>query len=159
MPDDYIKIDDIHFDITEHEQLVQLKAENKIKTGDVEITKFDIHDGTLLPGAEFEILDENKEVILSGVTDENGLFKFKLETGKYYYKETVAPTLNGTEYVLDEEAYPFEIKENGEIVKCKAPNRKRISPRTSATIGGFGLAIALGTLGGAGYFIRRRNRI
>ena len=159
MPDNYIKIDDIHFDITEHKQVIQLKAENKIKTGKVEITKFDIHDGTLLPGAEFEILDKDKNVILSGVTDENGLFKFQLETGKYYYKETVAPTLNGTEYVLDEEVYPFEIKEDGEIVKCKAPNRKRISPKTSATIGGFGLAIALGTLGGAGYFIRRRNRI
>ena len=157
MPDNYVKIDDIHFNITEHKQVIQLKAENKIKTGKVEITKFDIHDGTLLPGAEFEILDKDKNVILSGVTDENGLFKFQLETGKYYYKETVAPTLNGTQYVLDEEMYPFEIKEDGEIVKCKAPNRKRISPKTSATIGGFGLAIALGTLGGAGYFIRRRK--
>lgn len=157
MPDNYVKIDDIHFNITAHKQVIQLKAENKIKTGKVEITKFDIHDGTLLPGAEFEILDKDKNVILSGVTDENGLFKFQLETGKYYYKETVAPTLNGTQYVLDEEMYPFEIKEDGEIVKCKAPNRKRISPKTSATIGGFGLAIALGTLGGAGYFIRRRK--
>ena len=93
MPDNYVKIDDIHFNITAHKQVIQLKAENKIKTGKVEITKFDIHDGTLLPGAEFEILDKDKNVILSGVTDENGLFKFQLETGKYYYKETVAPTL------------------------------------------------------------------
>lgn len=157
LPDNFIEVDDIIFDITENEVVIELKAENEVKTGITEITKFDIHDGTLLPGAEFEILDEDKNVILDGVTDENGLFSFTLETGKYYYKETLAPTLNGTEYVLDEEAYPFEIKENGEIVKCKAPNKKKIVPKTSASVGGYGIALALTTLGGTTFYFRKRK--
>ncbi|WP_304427844.1 collagen binding domain-containing protein [uncultured Clostridium sp.] len=157
LPDNFIEVDDIIFDITESEVVIELKAENEVKTGITEITKFDIHDGTLLPGAEFEILDEDKNVILDGVTDENGLFSFTLETGKYYYKETLAPTLNGTEYVLDEEAYPFEIKENGEIVKCKAPNKKKIVPKTSASVGGYGIALALTTLGGTTFYFRKRK--
>lgn len=157
LPDNFVEVDDILFDITENEVVIQLKAENEVKTGKTEITKFDIHDGTLLPGAEFEILDEDKNVILDGVTDENGLFSFTLETGKYYYKETLAPTLNGTEYVLDEEAYPFEIKENGEIVKCKAPNRKKVVPKTSASVGGYGVALALVALGGTTFYFRKRK--
>ena len=97
---------------------------------------------------------------MSGITDENGLFKFKLGAGKYYYKETQAPVFEGTEYILDEEEYPFEIKENGEIVKCKAPNRKRVMPKTSlnAPLVGIGVGIAVILISGVFIFYRRRKK-
>lgn len=156
-PHDFIPIKDIYFEILEDGQIVNLDVINQAATGKVEITKVDIHDGELLPGAKFEILDENKNVILEGVTDENGLFSFTLGLGKYYYKETEAPNLNGTEYILDENEYPFEIKENGEIVKCKAPNKKRQIPKTAAELGGAGTAMALTTLLGTFYLLKKRK--
>ena len=160
IPANFNAVEDIYFDITTDGDVFETEVENSIKTGDVEITKFDIHDGTLLPNAHFEILDENKNVVLSGITDENGLFKFKLGAGKYYYKETQAPVFEGTEYILDEEEYPFEIKENGEIVKCKAPNRKRVMPKTSlnAPLVGIGVGIAVILISGVFIFYRRRKK-
>ncbi|WP_269154545.1 MSCRAMM family protein, partial [Bacillus paramobilis] len=46
--------------------------------------------------------------------------KFKLPYGKYTYKETIAP--NG--YVINEETFSFEIKENGEIIKHIVQDKK-----------------------------------
>lgn len=144
IPDNFMEVEDVFFDIVNDGDTFKTTLINEIKTGDVEITKVDVHDGTLLPNAHFEILDKDKKVILSGITDENGLFKFKLSAGKYYYKETQAPVFEGTEYVLDEGEYPFEIKENGEIVKCKAPNKKKVAPKTSQIgIGGIGVGIGV----------------
>ncbi|WP_242257538.1 collagen binding domain-containing protein, partial [Bacillus cereus group sp. BfR-BA-01379] len=40
--------------------------------------------------------------------------------GKYTYKETIAP--NG--YVINEETFSFEIKENGEIIKHIVQDKK-----------------------------------
>lgn len=160
IPANFNAVEDIYFDITTDGDVFETEVENSIKTGDVEITKFDIHDGTLLPNAHFEILDENKNIVLSGITDENGLFKFKLAAGKYYYKETQAPVFEGTEYVLDEGEYPFEIKEDGEIVKCKAPNKKRVAPKTSlnAPLMGVGIGIVIILISTVFIFYRRRSR-
>ena len=157
IPTNFNAVEDIYFDITTDGDIFETEVENSIKTGDVEITKFDIHDGTLLPNAHFEILDENKNIVLSGITDENGLFKFKLGAGKYYYKETQAPVFEGTEYILDEGEYPFEIKENGEIVKCKAPNKKRVTPKTSvnAPLVGVGIGIVVILISAIFIFYRR----
>lgn len=158
LPHDFKVIEATHFDITENEQSVETTIINEAVPGEVEITKFDVHDGELLPGAHFQILDEDKNVILEGVTDDKGLFKFKLGIGKYYYKETQAPSLNGTQYILDENEYPFEIKEKGEVVKCKAPNKKRDIPKTNAGVGSLGIPAAVGGMLGAVYVLRKRRK-
>ena len=62
----------------------------------------------------------NKERSSKRKTDEKGVAKFKLPYGKYTYKETIAP--NG--YVINEETFAFEIKENGEIIKHIVKNKK-----------------------------------
>ena len=93
--------------------------ENKLIRGTVEITKTDVNTGKPLPNTGIEIFDEDGNIIIQGRTDENGVFRFTLRYGKYYYREFDAP--DG--YLIDENKYPFEIKENGEVVKCQMTNQ------------------------------------
>ncbi len=66
--------------------------ENHIGEGEMELTKQDVSTGELLPNAKFKIYAEDKKtVVTKGITDENGIAKFKLEIGKYYYQEYEAP--------------------------------------------------------------------
>ena len=74
--------------------------------------------GELLPNCEFEILDENKRQITTGITDENGIATFSLGYGKYFYHEIAAPE----EYIIDDTLYPFEITEEGVSVYAEMTN-------------------------------------
>ncbi|MFB5547454.1 MSCRAMM family protein, partial [Bacillus cereus] len=69
---------------------------------------------------EFTIYNEQGKEVVKGKTNEQGIAKFKLPYGKYTYKETIAP--NG--YVVNEETFAFEIKENGEILKHIVQDKK-----------------------------------
>ena len=89
-------------------------------SGKLEITKTDVADGTLLPNAGFRVYDENKNVIVEGYTNEQGVATFELGYGKYYYQEFDAPE----GYLIDETLFPFEIKADGEIVKAEMTNKK-----------------------------------
>ena len=97
---------------------------NQPKTGEFVLTKSDITDGKLLPGVGFRIRNEAGEIVVEGYTDENGEFRATLRIGKYTYEE-FAP-LDG--YIADTEQYPFEIKENGEIVKAEMTNEREPEP-------------------------------
>ncbi|OFD76125.1 VaFE repeat-containing surface-anchored protein [Bacillus mycoides] len=103
---------------------------NKVK-GDLEITKVDVADGNnKLPNAEFTIYNEAGKEVVKGKTDDKGIAKFeKLPFGKYTYKETVAPK----GYILNEETFSFEIKENGQIIKHIVKDEKIPSIKTTAT--------------------------
>ena len=89
-------------------------------SGKLEITKTDVADGTLLPYAGFRVYDENKNVIVEGYTNEQGVATFELGYGKYYYQEFDAPE----GYLIDETLFLFEIKADGEIVKAEMTNKK-----------------------------------
>ena len=95
--------------------------ENEQNTIPFEITKTDISTGELIPDCTFEILNENNEQVITGTTDENGIAKFQLAIGKYFYREISAPDI----YEIDDSAYPFEITENDDIVKAKMTNKKK----------------------------------
>lgn len=86
-----------------------------------EITKTDVSTGELIPDCTFEILDENKNNVVTGVTDENGIAHFNLKYGKYFYREISAPEI----YEIDNTPYPFEITEEGVTVKAKMTNKKK----------------------------------
>ena len=86
-----------------------------------EITKTDVSTGELIPDCTFEILDENKNKVVTGVTDENGIAHFNLKYGKYFYREISAPEI----YEIDNTPYPFEITENDDIVKAEMTNKKK----------------------------------
>lgn len=108
-------------------KLVEQQAEfvvdfdNEQNTIPFEITKTDISTGELIPDCTFEILNENKEQVITGTTDENGIAKFQLAIGKYFYREISAPDI----YEIDDNPYPFEITENDDIVKAEMTNKKK----------------------------------
>ncbi|PFN19076.1 SpaA isopeptide-forming pilin-related protein [Bacillus cereus] len=120
----------IPFSISEQGKTIMLTAKNKHITGELEISKVDIADGkNNLPNAEFTIFNEEGKEVAKGKTDENGIAKFKLPYGKYTYKETFAP--DG--YLLNEEIFPFEIKEDGQIIKHTVKDQKKPTPPTPET--------------------------
>jgi uncharacterized surface anchored protein len=106
------------FSITEDGQVVKAEMTNRKIQGTLELTKKDVSTGELLPNAKFRIYDEDGNVVAEGVTDENGLAVFELTYGKYTYQEYEAPE----GYVIDETRFPFEIKEDGEVVKAEMTN-------------------------------------
>ena len=67
-------------------------------------------DGTALTGATFQILDENKNVVVEAlhINSTEGE-KVELAVGTYYLKETKAPA----NYVLNTELIEFRVTENG----------------------------------------------
>ena len=93
---------------------------NKPGTSKLELTKKDVSDGKLLPNAKFRIKDKDGNVVATGVTDGNGLAAFTLRYGKYTYQEYEAPK----GYLIDEREFPFEIKEDGKVVKATMTNEK-----------------------------------
>ncbi|HFR4219399.1 VaFE repeat-containing surface-anchored protein [Bacillus cereus] len=131
-PNGYVLVKEpIMFEIKEHGKIIELLAVNHLIKGDLEITKVDVADGNnKLQNAEFTIYNEAGKEVVKGKTDDKGIAKFeKLPFGKYTYKETVAPK----GYVLNEETFSFEIKENGQIIKHIVKDEKIPSIETKAT--------------------------
>lgn len=94
---------------------------NMPTTGELELTKKDVSDGKLLAGVGFRIRNAQGEIVAEGYTNEYGVARFHLRCGIYTYQE-FDPLDN---YLLDDTAYPFEIKENDEIVKAVMTNEKK----------------------------------
>lgn len=107
------------------------------KRGGIEITKVDIVDDTPLPNTLIRITDEDGNVVnaaffdkdgnvyeapFEGYTDENGIIKFSLPEGNYFYQEVKAP--DG--YLIDTTPYPFTIL-NDEIVKATMKDERKVS--------------------------------
>lgn len=89
------------------------KGDNTITNGKASISKIDATNAKGVAGATIEILDMNDNIIISGITDENGKFYFdRPQAGVYKFHEIVAP--NG--YILNEEMFTFEVTEQGSII-------------------------------------------
>ncbi|MED1406017.1 SpaA isopeptide-forming pilin-related protein [Bacillus mycoides] len=119
------------FQIKQDGEIIKHIVKDKRIEGSLEITKVDVADGNnKLPGAEFEIYDEQGTLVVQGKTNEQGIAKFdKLPAGKYTYKETIAP--NG--YLINEETFHFEIKNDGDIIKHTVQDKKKEVPPSLET--------------------------
>ena len=107
-------------------------ASDSLGEGDT-FKKTDIFTGETIPNCTFEILDENKNVLLHTTTDNNGTGYIPydiLENGKtYYLKEISAPGI----YDINEELHDFvasyEVTEDGKVnwtgEKIKVNNRRK----------------------------------
>ena len=150
-PEGYVLSDEIFtVQISENGAVIELgNLENKPITGELELTKKDISDGKLLPGAGFRIKDTDGNVVAEEYTDENGLAKFTLRYGKYTYEEFDAPE----GYRIDTTPHEFEITEDGHIAKAEMTNEKLPTPDVPQTgdESNLGFWIGLGSiaLGGA----------
>ena len=135
-PSGFVKDDGYYFfKITEDGETVTVENKagvgfaNKPAKGELEITKRDVADGTLLPNAGFRIKDADGNIVVEGRTDENGIARFTLRVGKYTYEEFDAPE----GYLIDTTPHEFEITENGQIVKAEMTDKKEPVPDNPKT--------------------------
>ena len=124
-PEGYLLSDTIlEANITENDATVKANPESisntKIK-GSFELTKIDLSTSKPLANSKIAVYTEDGALVEEKITDKNGIAKFKdLPYGKYYFIEAEAPS----GYVKNNEKHPFEIKENGKIVKDTLENEK-----------------------------------
>ncbi|MDO4282847.1 MAG: SpaA isopeptide-forming pilin-related protein, partial [Clostridia bacterium] len=100
------------FKLTENNQIITKKVVNKLSEGKLKIIKVD-ENNKPLEGVTFNILDENKNVIDTIITNKDGIAESKeLKMGTYYYQEISAPS----GIIVDNTMYKFVISENGQNV-------------------------------------------
>ena len=78
------------------------------------LEKEDSFTKDVIEGVKFEILDEDKSVIYTGITNKTGILEVPIllfENGKkYYYREIEAPDMYNLTKDKKEELYEFEVK-------------------------------------------------
>lgn len=118
--DGYIMVPDFNVNIDKKGDFVyDLKDEKKSK---LIFTKLDFSTSKAVPDTLIEIYNSNDELVFKGRTDKNGKIEVEnLDIGKYYILEKDAPKY----YVLNKEKMPFEVKENGEVIKCNMENHRK----------------------------------
>ncbi len=152
VPNDNLVLDTnkYEFELTYKDQYTEVVSKsfnilNKYKKGSLAFTKTDLSTGKVLPNTLIEIYTENDVLIFSGRTDGDGkIIITDLPVGKYTIVEKEAPE----GYVLDQEQkIPFEIMENGQIVKANMTNQAVEVPNTglneSKTINVIGVILTL----------------
>lgn len=115
-----------------------VSIDNDRMKGSIKVIKTDGKTEETLEGVEFDLLDENKQVIGSYVTDENGeIYIGGLDIGIYYLKETKA--LKGYKLMNDLEKVVISTDGLDKIVNVKNYKEKtRITVTTDTTITGSG---------------------
>lgn len=115
-PDGYVLDSTVHSITIAVSQTYQATLADKPITGTFAFTKTDIADNTPLPDCVISIANvKTGKVVFTGKTDSDGKLVFKdLPVGDYTYQEVSAPP----KYILNTKAYPFSIKENGQVVKA-----------------------------------------
>lgn len=116
-----------HFELTEVDNKTAIVYKsfsilNRYKKGELEFTKKDLVSGEAIPNTKIEIYTDSDELVFSGVTDKDGKIIIKdLPVNQKFYILEIEPA---TGYIKTDEKMYFEIKEDGEIVKCTMTNEK-----------------------------------
>lgn len=174
-PKGYLVASDIEFEVTETYEIQEVRMIDDVRKGQVIINKIDEYTGEVLSGVEFEIRDEDGNVIETLVTDENGYAKSQLldiayfENGeykadrKYYLVETKAKE----GYLLDEMVYEivFDGKKDEEVIEVvfdliNRPDIPYENPKTgdSSNIVLFGILGLMSLLSIVGLTLGKKKR-
>lgn len=123
-PEGYVLNEALHYvSVTEDEEVIEVELINKLIEGSVRLTKVDAeYPANKLTGAVFELyvdtdkdqkLTEKDELVGEIPEISEGIYQTDgLLYGRYFVKEKTAPE----GFKLDENAYYFEISEDGKIV-------------------------------------------
>ena len=114
-----------------HEQITELKLENKLVRGNVKLIKTDKANGAKLAGAGFDLYDPDGNVIGSYITDQNGVLLIENLPYGFGYKLVESKAPEG--YTLKKTELSFDITENGATVELSAVNEKTPPPENPKT--------------------------
>ncbi|MEG1343932.1 MAG: SpaA isopeptide-forming pilin-related protein [Clostridia bacterium] len=139
------------FNIQENNQLIKKTVINKKLVGGIKILKLDKGTKTPIAGVTFDILNEQKQVIGTIITNDNGVAKIEnLTKGKYFYKETKAPD----KYIIDNKEYSFEIQNDNQLVEKTVYNESKKLPVTGGFFGSNAIIVTMVTvISILGYFV------
>lgn len=117
----YSIVSDFDVDIEEEKEYkYDLKNEKYSK---LVFTKTDFSTKKPVPNTLIEIYTYDDDLVFKGRTDKEGKIEIdSIKVGKYYILEKDAPKY----YLLNNEKMPFEVKENGEIIKCNMENHRKV---------------------------------
>lgn len=111
-------------------QTKEIQIENERKKGQIKIVKtsadknnaLNAEAGSPIEGVKFAIYNNDNKLVEEISTNENGVaISSKLDIGKY----TVQEIETGEWYILDNQKYNIEIKENEEIVELEVTNKSK----------------------------------
>ena len=119
------------FAVTSKETKIEKTVVNNRAKGALKIIKLEKGTKTPIEGVTFEILDENKNVVDTIVTNKDGIAeKQDLIVGKYYYREISAPD----KYIVDNKEKSFKLTDNGEIFEVTVYNEVKTLPVTGGSL-------------------------
>ena len=119
------------FAVTSKETKIEKAVVNNRAKGALKIIKLEKGTKTPIEGVTFEILDENKNVVDTIVTNKDGIAeKQDLIVGKYYYREISAPD----KYIVDSKEKSFKLTDNGEIFEATVYNEAKTLPVTGGSL-------------------------
>ena len=119
------------FAVTSKETKIEKTVVNNRAKGALKIIKLEKGTKTPIEGVTFEILDENKNVVDTIVTNKDGIAeKQDLIVGKYYYREIFAPD----KYIVDSKEKSFKLTDNGEIFEATVYNEAKTLPVTGGSL-------------------------
>ena len=119
------------FAVTSKVTKIEKTVVNNRAKGALKIIKLEKGTKTPIEGVTFEILDENKNVVDTIVTNKDGIAeKQDLIVGKYYYREISAPD----KYIVDNKEKSFKLSDNGEIFEATVYNEAKTLPVTGGSL-------------------------
>ncbi|WP_442868102.1 SpaA isopeptide-forming pilin-related protein [Bacillus cereus group sp. TH150LC] len=121
-PEGYIKVDTpvkVTIDNTNIIEFV-MKNTKKVENGQFKLLKKDSESGQLLPGAKFDVIDKDGNVVETIITDDKGeALSKQLPVGTYTLKEIEAPK----EYELSSSSVSVDVEAN-KVVTVDVVNKK-----------------------------------
>ena len=120
------------FNITANQTEIKATVENKKATASLRIVKLDKDTKAPIEGVTFEVLNEEKQVLETIVTNKDGIAEttVPMTLGKYYYREISAPD----KYIVDNKLKSFKLENNGEIFEATVYNSSKQLPVTGGNV-------------------------